>query len=42
VPTTYDALMRLREENVCHRYEERDTLLYAVSIGMGRNPLNEA
>ncbi|HVZ06720.1 MaoC family dehydratase [Rhodopila sp.] len=41
MPTTYEALMRLREENVRYRYEERDTLLYAVSIGMGRDPLNE-
>ena len=42
MPTTYDALMRLREENVPHRYEERDSQLYAVSIGMGRDPLNES
>ncbi len=42
MPATYDALMRLRSENERYRYEERDTLLYAVSIGMGRDPLNEA
>ena len=42
MPATYDALMRLREENVPYRYEERDSQLYAVSIGMGRDPLNEA
>ena len=42
MPATYDALMRLREENVPYRYEERDSQLYAVSIGMGRDPLNQA
>ncbi len=42
MPTTYEALLRLREENVPHRYEERDSQLYAVSVGMGRDPLNEA
>ena len=38
---TYDKLIGLRSDNVPYRYEERDTLLYAVSIGMGRDPLNE-
>ena len=37
---SYDALMALRSENVPYSYGERDTLLYAVSIGMGRDPLN--
>ena len=38
----YDQLVRLRSENVPYRYEERDTLLYALSIGMARDPLNVA
>ena len=42
MPTTYDALLRLREQNVPYQYQERDSQLYAVSIGMGRDPLNEA
>lgn len=42
VPTSYDALIGLHSENLPYRYEERDSLLYAVSIGMGRDPLNEA
>jgi acyl dehydratase len=41
-PVTYEKLMSLRSENVPYRYEERDTLLYAVSIGMGRDPLNRS
>lgn len=38
---SYEKLISLRSENVPYRYEERDTLLYALSIGMGRDPLNE-
>lgn len=42
MPTTYDARSGLRDENVPHRYEDRDSQLYAVSIGMGRDPPNES
>lgn len=38
---TYDRLIRLRSKDVPYRYEERDSLLYAVSVGMGRDPLNQ-
>jgi acyl dehydratase len=38
--TTYEKLLSLHAVNVPHRYDERDTLLYAISIGMGRDPLN--
>lgn len=38
---TYDQLLKLSEKDVPHHYTERDTLLYAVSIGMGRDPLNQ-
>ena len=38
---TYETLMNLRSENVSYHFGERDSLLYAVSIGMGRDPLNE-
>ena len=37
---TFDELRGLSEKDVRHRYTERDSLLYAVSIGMGRDPLN--
>ena len=37
---TYETLMGLRSENVRHSYGERDTQLYALSIGMGRDPLD--
>ena len=39
---TYEKLMSLRSSDVSHRYGERETMLYALSIGMGRDPLNEA
>lgn len=42
MPATYEHLIGLQSRDVSYRYEERDTLLYAVSIGMGRDPLNEA
>jgi len=41
MPTTYEKLIGLQSKDVPFRYEERDTLLYAVSIGMGRDPLDE-
>jgi len=41
MPVDYEKLIALREERVPHRYEERDSLLYAVSIGMGRDPLDK-
>ena len=40
VAVTYDQLVNLSEKDVPFRYTERDSLLYAVSIGMGRDPLN--
>lgn len=36
----YGVLMARRQENILHTYDERDSLLYAVSIGMGRDPLD--
>jgi acyl dehydratase len=40
VPVTYDQLMQLAARDVPYAYIERDTLLYAVAIGMGRDPLD--
>lgn len=42
MPANYDKLMALQSKDVRYKYEERDTLLYAVSIGMGRDPGNAA
>ena len=40
MPVTYDSLMQLQSRDVAYAYTERDTLLYAVAIGMGRDPLD--
>ena len=37
----YDRLINWPFEDVCHRYTERDTMLYALGIGLGGDPLNE-
>ena len=41
MPVTYEQLMALEARDIPSSYGERDTLLYAVSTGMGRDPLNE-
>jgi len=38
---TYEHLLALRESEIPFSYTERDTMLYAVSAGFGRNPLDE-
>ncbi|MBL8386476.1 MAG: MaoC family dehydratase N-terminal domain-containing protein [Burkholderiales bacterium] len=38
---TYEQLMRLQARDVAYAYSERDTLLYAMAIGMGRDPFDE-
>ena len=37
----YDHLMSLAEEGVRHDYSDRETMLYALGVGMGREPLDE-
>lgn len=37
---TYEQLMRIEARDVPYRYAERDTLLYALAIGMGRDPFD--
>lgn len=37
---TYAALKALRSENVRYAWTERDSLLYALAVGMGRDPLD--
>jgi hypothetical protein len=41
MPVTYKNLMSQKLVNAAHNYTERDSMLYALSIGMGRDPLNE-
>ena len=42
MPATYEQLMALRANDVPHAYTERDSQLYALAIGMGRDPLDRA
>ena len=37
----YDKLMAWPFEDVRHRYTQRDTMLYALGIGLGADPMNE-
>lgn len=37
----YDELMQLKTEGVEFRYAERETILYALGIGFGHDPLDE-
>jgi acyl dehydratase len=38
----YEKLMALAREGERFRYSDRETMLYALSIGMGRDPLDES
>ena len=38
----YDHLMQLKSEGQRFSYTDRETMLYAVGIGMGRDPLDES
>ena len=37
----YEKLMATSFDDVEHHYSDRDTILYALSIGLGRDPMNE-
>ena len=39
---TYEQLIALRADNQTFSYSAKDTILYALSIGLGRDPLNLA
>ncbi len=41
MPITLDKLMAQRQDSIAYAYSERDTMLYAVAIGMGRDPFDE-
>ena len=38
----YDTLMTLEVPDVTQRYTARDSMLYALGIGMGADPMDEA
>lgn len=41
MPTiTYDFLMAQRASDVAHGYTERDSMLYSLAVGMGRDPFD--
>lgn len=40
MPTDYDTLMALRVPDVTQRHTARDTMLYALGIGLGADPLD--
>ena len=41
MPINYDALRSLKIPEVEHRYEHKDVILYALGIGLGRDPVDE-
>jgi acyl dehydratase len=41
MPIDYDQLMQLKSDGVEFAYAERETMLYALGVGFGRDPLNE-
>lgn len=40
MPVDYDHLMSLKSEPEIFRYTDRETMLYALGVGFGRNPLD--
>src|ERR1700745_4326719 len=38
----YDEVMQLTARDVPFSYKDRETMLYALGIGFGRDPLNES
>ena len=41
MPINFDALLSLQIPEVEHRYEHKDVILYALGIGLGRDPVDE-
>ncbi len=42
MPINYDEIMQLKSEGQTFSYGDRETMLYALGIGFGRDPMNEA
>ena len=41
MPIDYDDMMQSGATGLAARYDERDVMLYALGVGMGRDPLDE-
>ena len=41
MPIDYDDMMQSGATGLCARYDEKDVMLYALGVGMGRDPLDE-
>lgn len=41
MPISLETLMAQRVDNAAYAYNERDTMLYALAVGMGRDPFDE-
>ncbi len=42
MPISYDHIMSLKTEGTESSYSDKETMLYALGIGFGRDPMNEA
>jgi hypothetical protein len=42
MPLNYDKLLALDIPDVEHTYTEKDTILYALGLGLGHDPMDEA
>ena len=40
MPTTYEQLKALRVDDMSFSYQPKDVMLYALGVGMGRDPLD--
>lgn len=41
MPLNYDLLINTKVDGLQHRYADRDTMLYALSVGLGHDPTDE-
>jgi len=42
MPINYDEIMQLKSSGDAFSYTDRETMLYALGVGFGRDPMNEA
>lgn len=40
MPLNYDTIKNWRFDEIRHSYTEKDTMLYALGIGLGEDPLD--
>lgn len=41
MPIVYDEIMQLKSEGEAFAYSDKETMLYALGVGFGRDPMNE-